>query len=182
MISLIPCYSLEDFSLYRKASDVDEIFSAWSALYHPALVAHFNDAPRWEAAGSPSSGQKRRLVVVPPCAEYMLSRKWIKEAEENGAVVIRHVSDRDDILKEAFQRLNIDPHPQTENTGDNDDDHADSFLAVGLCCFMEELLTRKLRYMSNLDQVSFNSRIVEAARAHMRGDSQEREKGLQQYR
>lgn len=179
MISLIPCYSLEDFSLYRKASDVDEIFSAWSALYHPALVAHFNDAPRWEAAGSPSSGQKRRLVVVPPCAEYMLSRKWIKEAEENGAVVIRHVSDRDDILKEAFQRLNIDPHPQTENTGDNDDDHADSFLAVGLCCFMEELLTRKLRYMSNLDQVSFNSRIVEAARAHMRGDSQEREKGLQ---
>ena len=187
MISLIPCYSLEDFSLYRKASDVDEIFSAWSALYHPALVAHFNDAPRWEAAGSPSSGQTRRLVVVPPCAEYLISHKWIKEAEEGGAVVIRHIADRDEILKEAFQKLNIDPRPESARTSDlasnnsfyHYDDEAESFLAVGLCCLMEELLTRKLRYMSNLDQVSFNSRIVEAARAHMVGNADEREKGLQ---
>ena len=185
MISLIPCYSLEDFSLYRKASDVDEIFSAWSALYHPALVAHFNDAPRWEAAGSPSSGQTRRLVVVPPCAEYLISHKWIKEAEEGGAVVIRHIADRDEILTEAFQKLNIDPRPESARTSDlasnnsfyHYDDEAESFLAVGLCCLMEELLTRKLRYMSNLDQVSFNSRIVEAARAHMVGNADEREKG-----
>ena len=203
MISLIPCYSLEDFSIYRKASEVDEIFSAWSALYHPALVAHFGEAPRWEAAGSPSTGKTRRLVVVPPCAEYLVSRSWLKSAEEEGAVVIRHVADRDAILAEAFNKLGINPRPSTASTSypadnketiflsENDkdksdgvppyvyDDDAESFLAVGLCCLMEELLTRKLRYMSNLDQVSFNTRIVDAAKAHMEGDAEGREKNLQ---
>ncbi len=183
MISLIPCYSIEDFSLYRKASDVDEIFSAWSALYHPALIAHFDDAPRWEAAGSPSSGQKRRLVVVPPCAEYLLSNKWIKDAEAEGAVVIRHVADRDDILKEAFERLGVDPLPP--GAADSEEslfaakDAAETFLTAGLGCLLEELLTRKLRYMSNLDQISFNSRLVEGARAYMKNDVEEREKALQ---
>ena len=209
MISLIPCYSLEDFSLYRKASDVDEIFSVWSALYHPALVAHFGEAPRWEAAGSPSTGKIRRLVVIPPCAEYLVSRSWIKSAEAEGAVVIRHVSDRDAILEEAFDKLGIDPRPemvdanhtaptseqtQTPPRGSDSgalsdvsrsfkeipyDDDAETFLALGLCCLMEELLTRKLRYMSNLDQISFNSRVVDAAKAHMTGNAQEREKNLQ---
>ena len=201
MISLIPCYSLEDFSIYRKASEVDEIFSAWSALYHPALVAHFDEAPRWEAAGSPSTGKPRRLVVVPPCAEYLVSRSWLKSAEEEGAVVIRHVADRDAILAEAFYKLGIDPRPNAQEKQTNDeifasspqnatsktptippyryDDDAETFLAVGLCCLLEELLTRKLRYMSNLDQISFNTRVVDAAKAHMKGDVEEREKNLQ---
>ena len=201
MISLIPCYSLEDFSIYRKASEVDEIFSAWSALYHPALVAHFGEAPRWEAAGSPSTGKTRRLVVVPPCAEYLVSRSWLKSAEEEGAVVIRHVADRDAILAEAFYKLGIDPRPNALEEQTNGeivgstpsnatsetesippyryDDDAETFLAVGLCCLLEELLTRKLRYMSNLDQISFNTRVVDAAKAHMKGDVEEREKNLQ---
>ena len=114
MISLIPCYSLEDFSLFRKASEVDEIFSAWSALYHPALIDRFGEAPRWEAAGSPSTGKQRRLVVIPPCAEYLVSRSWIKSAEAEGALVIRHLSDRDAILQEAFQKLEIDPTPSID--------------------------------------------------------------------
>ena len=107
MISLIPSYSLEDFSLYRKSSEVDEIFSAWSALYHPALVAHFDEAPRWEAAGSPSTGKTRKLIVIPPCAEYLVSRTWLKSAEAEGAIVIRHIADRDEILKIAFEKLGI---------------------------------------------------------------------------
>lgn len=201
MISLIPCYSLEDFSLYRQSSEVDEIFSAWSALYHPALVAHFGEAPRWEAAGSPSTGKDRKLVVVPPCAEYLVSRTWLKAAEEEGAIIIRHTADRDEILKTAFEKLGVSPFPTSPNDDSNetaspaqdvnaqnvlsqtsreeDKDAVESFLAVGLCCLLEELLTRKLRYMSNLDQVSFKTRIVDAAKAYMAHNVEEREKNLQ---
>ena len=186
MISLIPSYSLEDFSLYRKSSEVDEIFSAWSALYHPALVAHFDEAPRWEAAGSPSTGKTRKLIVIPPCAEYLVSRTWIKSAEAEGAIVIRHIADRDEILKIAFEKIGISPSPSQEEESltsqelsQTYDDGAESFLAAGLGVLLEELITRKLRYMSNLDQVSFNTRIVDAAKAHMSGNVQEREKNLQ---
>ncbi|MGN0931279.1 MAG: hypothetical protein ACI4NP_06195 [Thermoguttaceae bacterium] len=198
MISLIPCYSLEDFSLFRKASEVDEIFSAWSALYHPALIDRFGEAPHWEAAGSPSTGKLRRLVVIPPCAEYLVSRSWIKSAEAEGALVIRHLSDRDAILQEAFEKLGIDPTPRIDQIVPTDarpsenaptseeakravpyDDVAETFMSAGLGCLLEELLTRKLRYMSNLDQISFNTRLVDASRAHMDGRTEEREKNLQ---
>ena len=170
MISLIPSYSLEDFSLYRSSTDVDEIFSAWSVLYHPALVAKFNEAPRWEAAGSPSSNGVRHVIVVPPCAEYLVSKTWLKKSEEEGAVVVRDVADRDDILKILSKKLNLEL---------NSDLATESFHAVGLCCLMEELLTRKLRYMSNLDTLSFKRRIVDAAVAHMASNEEEREKQLQ---
>ena len=198
MISLIPCYSLEDFSLFRKASEVDEIFSAWSALYHPALIDRFGEAPRWEAAGSPSTGKQRRLVVIPPCAEYLVSRSWIKSAEAEGALVIRHLSDRDAILQEAFQKLEIDPTPRIDQVAPSNaqpsanaetsenakqavpyDDAAETFMSAGLGCLLEELLTRKLRYMSNLDQISFNTRLVDASHAHMNGKTEECEKNLQ---
>ena len=137
MFSLLPSYSFEDFSLYRKSSEVDAIFSAWSALYHPALVAHFDAAPSWEPAGSPTSGRTPRLVVVPPCAEGILSKSWIKSAEEGGAIFIRDVEDRDEILRVAFEKLGID--------APIGDEESETFLSLGLCCFIEELLTRKLR-------------------------------------
>ncbi|MDO5308754.1 MAG: hypothetical protein Q4G03_04610 [Planctomycetia bacterium] len=222
MISLIPCYSLEDFSIYRKSSDVDEIFAAWSALYHPALVAHFGQAPKWEAAGSPSSGQPPRLVVIPPCAELTVPHNWIKNAEKDGAVVIRKLSSRQEILTEIFHRLKLSPktgEPLDENQIQNElsqettsaltpaqiaqqtlqrhlgdvpptppepkpeplpyDDVVETFLACGLCSLLEELLTRKLRYMSNLDQTSYNSRILEAAQAYVANNPEECEKNLQ---
>ncbi|MBR4833448.1 MAG: hypothetical protein IKU86_03830 [Thermoguttaceae bacterium] len=171
MFSLLPSYSFEDFSLYRKSSEVDAIFSAWSALYHPALVAHFDAAPRWEPAGSPTLGLTPRLVVVPPCAESMLSPSWVKSAEESGAIFIRDVEDRDEILRVAFEKLEIDAPIGDEET--------ETFLSLGLTCFLEELLTRKLRYMSNLDSQSFSSRVVDAARAHQAGNVEERETNLQ---
>ena len=141
----------------------------------------------------------RRLVVIPPCAEYLVSHSWIKAAKEEGAVVIRHISDRDAILAEAFDQLGIDPRPNSANLPPLPeipsahqekeqekprkeypyDDVAETFLAAGLCCLMEELLTRKLRYMSNLDQISFNTRIVDASKAYMSGDAEESEKNLQ---
>lgn len=171
MFSLLPSYSFEDFSLYRKSSEVDAIFSAWSALYHPALVAHFDAAPRWEPAGSPTFGLTPRLVVVPPCAESMLSKSWVKSAEEGGAIFIRDVEDRDEILRVAFEKLGID--------APIGDEESETFLSLGLTCFLEELLTRKLRYMSNLDSQNFDSRVVDAAKAHLAGNVEERETNLQ---
>lgn len=174
MFVLLPCYSLEDFSLYRKSSEVDEIFSAWSALYHPALISRFDAAPRWEPAGSPASGLTRRLVVVPPCAEGQVPKSWLRSAEADGALVVRGIADRDEIWKFAFEKLEIET-PQDEAFADA----AESFASVGLCCLLEELLTRKLRYMSNLDTQSFNSRLVEAAKAQAAGNADERELNLQ---
>ena len=72
MISLIPCYSLEDFSLFRKASEVDEIFSAWSALYHPALNTWFQ-----EVGSNLLKLKERSLFVISP-TETLFSKRHFR--------------------------------------------------------------------------------------------------------
>ena len=39
LIALLPCQSLEDFDLERREEDAEQLLSAWSALWHPALLA-----------------------------------------------------------------------------------------------------------------------------------------------
>ena len=39
LVALLPCQSLETFDLDRKEEDAEQLLSAWSALWHPALLA-----------------------------------------------------------------------------------------------------------------------------------------------
>ena len=51
-----------------------------------------------------------------------------------------------------------------------DPDLAADFLALGFCHFQVELLTRKLRYMSNLDEASLQTAALAAADEALKGD------------
>ena len=114
MITLLPCYSLEDFSLYRSREESNEIFSAWSALYHPALIERFG-MPKWERAGNPTPDRKYRLILIPPCCESQVPRDWLKAREAEETVIVRHRSDRGEILDEALTRCGLADHgfPET---------------------------------------------------------------------
>ena len=52
-----------------------------------------------------------------------------------------------------------------------DPDLAADFLALGYCHLQVELLTRKLRYMSNLDETSLQTAVLAAAGEACRGDA-----------
>ncbi|MBQ3453739.1 MAG: hypothetical protein IJG25_02620 [Thermoguttaceae bacterium] len=103
MIVLLPCYSLEDFSIYRAEEEAGEIFSAFSAAYHPALIEALGKTPRWERAGNPTANIPHRLVIIPPCCESKVPRQWLKNAEESGVVIVRDKSTREEIAAEALE-------------------------------------------------------------------------------
>ncbi|MDD4268145.1 MAG: hypothetical protein GXY25_11715 [Pirellulaceae bacterium] len=101
--------------------------------------------------------------MVPPCCEDGLSQAWLDAAGTAAAVVIRGCSTREEIVAEALGRLEL-PAGDAELAGD--------FLALGYCHLIVELLTRQLRYMSNLDEVSFRRNTLAAAEKWLEGDSQ----------
>ena len=164
MITLLPCYSLEDFSIYRTPEESNEIFSAWSALYHPALIELFG-MPKWERAGNPTPDRTYRLIIIPPCCESQVPNDWLKTMEKSDAVIVRHLADRAAILAEALARLD-----RTEHGFSND--AVESFLSLGFSHFTSELLSRKLRYMSNLDTTNFEQKTLDAVKALRDGNTE----------
>ena len=187
LITLLPCQTLEDFDLERREEDAEQLLSAWSALWHPALLADAQTIPGWLPASCPPSDPSGHLIVVPDCCESSLPDGWLAEAEAAGACVLRKLQHRHQIVAAALGRLGDCPNFRLSENGTVPFDDVPAaaqpdqpaldpnlvadFLALGHCHLQVELLTRKLRYMSNLDEVSLRTAVLAAAADALAGNS-----------
>lgn len=181
LIVILPCQSLEGYSLDREADHADELLSAWSALYHPALLATARALPRWVSAQGPPKDPAGSLIMVPPSSEEILTSDWLDLAAGSGAGVIRGLEHRDPMVDAALERLDggsgsVDPHLAAD------------FLALGFCHLQIEVLMREAGYdMGNdiqyyeeqyydytghFDRDLFEKETIAAAEAAVGGDEQ----------
>ena len=165
---LLPCHSLENFDLVRKEEDAEQVLSAWSALWHPLLLAKARAIPRWLPAATPPQDPTDYLIIVPDCCEASLPEGWLAQAEAVGARALRNLANRDAMVAAALER--ISKESQSSEAGPLDPDLVADFLALGFCHFQVELLTRKFRYLSNLDEPSFRKSALAAADEALKGD------------
>jgi alpha-mannosidase len=181
LLILLPCHSIEDFELRRKDEDAEQLLSAWSALWHPLLLASAKAIPHWLPAASPPQEPSGYLMILPDCCETLLPEGWMTQAEAAGACVLRNLATRNDMVAAALERLSepvgdSETPPHCNGGGvrglpasDLDPDLAADFLALGYCHMQVELLTRKLRYTSNLDEASLKTAALAAADAAIQG-------------
>lgn len=162
---LLPCHSLEDFSLNQEAGHAEQLLSAWSAMWHPALIGSARSVPGWFSAQQPPQGTAGHLLIVPDCSVPLLPEGWVDEAVAAGGCLLRDLQHRDQMVAAALGQLDDGP-------GEVDADLAADFLALGFCHFQVELLTRQLRYMSNLDEESFRTEVLAAAEAALVPDGE----------
>ena len=163
LIILLPCHSLEDFPVYQEGEQAEGLLAAWSALWHPALLASTGQLPTWFRADAPPEELAEKLLVVPDASDPLLLAGWAARAEASGACVIRKTHRREEMVATALAALD-------GGDGGVDPDLAADFLALGLCYLLVELLTRQMRYMSNVDEVHLKNEAVAAARAGLAGD------------
>src|SRR4029078_12244344 len=145
----LPCHSLEDFPVHHEEDEADGLLAAWSALWHPALIAACDGVPIWFRADAPPDNLKNRLVVVPQVSDSLLLPGWPTRAKVEGARLIRKTPKRADVIVAALGVWDTLPTVA--------DDLVADFLALGTGFLMVELLTRQMRYMSNLDEVRFGT-------------------------
>jgi alpha-mannosidase len=166
---LLPCHSLEDFPVYQEGPEAEGLLAAWSALWHPALLASARRLPSWYRADSPPDEVADRLFVIPAPSEPLLVAGWVSRAQDERACVVRKTRSRDEIVAAALAKLPDAPPVDSDLAGD--------FLALGLCYLLVELLTRQMRYMSNIDEIHLRNQAVAAATAACEGrDDEAREK------
>lgn len=172
LLVLLPCHSLENLEIERNAAEAEQILSGWTALYHPALVHATHSMPAWVSAYMASSEAANSLMIVPECCEDLLPEKWLEEAQSGEMAILRNLADRPTITASALEMLDEKP-PAV------DPELVADFHALGYCHLMVELLTRKLRYMSNLDESSFRTSLIAAADAAVQGDGESARTHLQ---
>jgi alpha-mannosidase len=174
LLILLPCHSLEDFPTYHEGDDAQSLLASWSALWHPELLAAAGQAPTWRRIEDPPSDLANKLIVVPSVCAQKLPTGFAQRCKDEGALLIRKTADRGEIIAAALAALDKAPtigQGSAEASPSHLDDLAADFLALGYAYLQIQLLTRQMRYSSNLDETYFKNTTLAAAAAAVEGNS-----------
>jgi alpha-mannosidase len=208
LVVLLPCHSLDDFPTHLDGSDADGLLAAWSALWHPALVAGAGKSPTWQRVDSPPMEIAGWLLIVPEISAGQLPVGYATRAREAGATVILSTGLREEILATIFaskpattvadvtapdatalnepaaaetvatETVPMESTPEQTLPAPVDAELVADFLALGFCRLQVELLARQRHYASGLDEPALERELVAAARAAVDGDLETARGGL----
>ncbi|EMI18154.1 hypothetical protein RMSM_04904 [Rhodopirellula maiorica SM1] len=164
---LIPVSTLEDFPKHAGEEDARSLLAAWTVLWHPELVAASQQTPTWYRADSPPEfDDAPRVIVVPTLSVSQLPADF--EANCRAKETIQWITgvDRQAML-DALGLSKRASSLQTEHRTVGPED----FFALGYAMLQIQVMTRRLRYTSNLDEIHFQNKLVTAADAFVAGDA-----------
>ncbi|MEM8669551.1 MAG: hypothetical protein AAGG48_18640 [Planctomycetota bacterium] len=187
---LIPASTLEDFPSDLSDDEARSLLAGWTVLWHPALLAAADQTPLWYRADAPPEPIGKRLVVVPSPSQPMLPSGFEQKSSGQKDVCWVSGADRESMLAAIADRLNqlrteaaedadhpahhidsrlADPWPSLEANGRTLG--VDDFYAAGYAALQVQVMTRRLRYTSNLDEIHLQTCAVSAAKAFLAGDA-----------
>jgi hypothetical protein len=162
----LPCHSLDDFPTWLDESDADALLAAWTAAWHPALIAEVGSAPWWASVDLPPVADGRILGIVPaPWDDRFATQadaivapysRWVRGQTGRDAIVAAAAAALADVASSAA------PPP--------DGGMAADFHALGLATLLAELLGRRMRSHAPATDDDFNAAVVAAAQAALAGD------------
>lgn len=165
LVVLIPCHGLDDFPLYLEGPLADGLLSAWTALWHPALLHGSGHLPAWQRADDPPTDGQGRLLIVPEACRPLLAEGWLDRIQASGGVTLWAKQTRRQYAAAALAVL-----PEEARGGTVVATLADDFHALGFAYLMIELLARQMRYLTTIDLVQLENQTLAAAAAAMRDD------------
>lgn len=187
---LIPASTLEDFPSNLSDYDARSLLASWSVLWHPRLLAETEQLPVWYRADAPPEPIGKRLFAVPHPSLSQLPDNYAARAEGSEESTWLTGDSRQDMLEslalEPCQPLTYpgETSSQTEaSDGDKTDPNAPAsgartiderdFFAAAYASLQVQVMTRRLRYTSNLDEIHLQNRVVAAAKAFLAGEATE---------
>lgn len=167
---LLTCHSLEDFPVHHTGSDANSLLANWTALWHPRLIAEAEKIPKWIQTFEVPENCEGYLFVAPTTSDTELQTGFAQRVKEEGGLLVRRKETREEIFEQVFAE-----HSEMEL----DSSLTADFLALGYCYLQIQLLTRQLRYSSNLDEVYFGKLVVDGAQALVDGNHELAKQKLQ---
>ncbi len=166
---LIPCNTLEDFPSSLTSEAATGLLGAWMAAWHPALIAAAGKIPTWCRADVPPRPLAGMYFLLPACSAPRLPSDF----EESLRAIPEATLIRGDDRAAFLDGLPVSqlPGPSGPLTQGHRPVEPLDFFAVAYVFLQVQLMTRQLRYTSNLDEVVFADQVVKAAVAWSQGDA-----------
>ncbi len=187
IIVFLPCHSLDDFPTWLGDSEADALLAAWTAAWHPQLIATVGRMPAWASVESPPSFDIPVLAVVPGTYDDRLTGS-IDSSATPGTRWVRRAGDRQSTVKAALAAVgllaeSISTRSEASASEGRTVSEAD-FYSLGLAWLLSELLAKRMRSSTGIGSASpyhggpgdevasgFEERVVAAARACVAGDA-----------
>ena len=164
----LPCYSLDDFPTWLEESQADDLLAAWTAAWHPQLIASFDRMPMWLSAEVPPADGAPIVGIVPSVTEdrlagmlsanCMAGSRWVRQVSGRPAIVAASLA----AVRDGTHGVDAEAVCEPVLT--------DDFFALGLAWLLCELLARRMRSSTGLGSTSFEESVVAAARAAVAGN------------
>ncbi len=168
-----------------------DFLNAWSALWHPSVLHCCRSLPEWKRSDSSSLDLDRAVILVPQASASRVDSPLRERITLANALLDSQGESRESLAKivlEAAIRLDqeaeqpaIAGSPTLEAEGSKvdqspppssllADEHVLDFYALGFAYLQIQMLTRKIRYSSNLNQPLFEEQLQKATEAAMAQD------------
>jgi len=170
-ITLIPCNTLEDFPTHLEDGDARSLLAAWTAPWHPKLIAAAGRLPRWNRADSIPEPLPNRWVFLSTGSLKKLPSEFFStcQAAQNCRIV-RGASRNEFLAQCEIEAPGIGLDQEFSVQDDSRIVTPADFYALGYAWLQVQVMTRRLRYTSNIDEIFFAGRVIEAAQKMIAGD------------
>ncbi|TWU56602.1 hypothetical protein Poly51_25180 [Rubripirellula tenax] len=168
---LIPASTLEDFPTKLSDDDARSLLAGWTVLWHPRLLAQTEQTPAWYRADAPPEPPAKRMIVAPAPSLAKLPQAYAQRAIADADC--RWITGANRAEMEAALGLDpCDPCDADPSVVDGSGRKigVEDFYAAGFVALQIQIMTRRLRYTSNLDEIFLQTRLVTAAKAFLQGD------------
>jgi alpha-mannosidase len=164
LVFLLPDYELEGFPRNLTEETAAQVLSGWIALWHPTLMCGAGRIPRWHQASRLPTVLTSILFVLPPISRNVISPSSVDEIAKAGGLVMEPTASW-----RSFQSQLLAEFPQLDVNA-LATELAVEFAALGYAFLQVQLMTRQLRYTSNLDVALFEEQVLKATEAALAND------------
>ena len=170
---LLPGYGLDDFPRSLPSDQAHELLAGWVALWHPNLIDACRTAPRWQQATYPPVELNDLLLILPSISHSVLRAGFADEVAAAGGILVPARAPWREFQSELLSATELTQSNATIEALQQD------FAALGYAYLQVQLMTRQLRYTSNLDELLFSDQALQAAQAAIADDRETAERMLQ---
>ncbi|MCC9601410.1 hypothetical protein LOC67_12715 [Stieleria sp. JC731] len=166
---LLPSATLDDFPSGGSDEDARSLLAGWTVLWHPQLLARTEQLPTWYRTDAAPTPDGPRVIVVPDPCITKVPAEYRRKCEANSSCIWVTGADRDEMLR-VLSIDNSQPELQPMEL-ESRVIGVEDFYAAGYLSLQIQVMTRRLRYTSNLDELYLQSRIVAAAKSFCERDA-----------
>ena len=158
----VDSHGWEDFPSHLAGVEAAEVLACWTAMWHPALLQIAARIPQWHRVDDLPEDPRGWIVLVPDFAKSQIAKSEAIRFSDRGGMLLPGQLDRLKVVANILEKVNA--------TDTFDKRIVADFFSLGYCYLQVQLMTRQLRYSSSLDEVEFQTLVLQAVQDSSQAD------------